>query len=44
MNNILSFKPQFRLADGRIANSNHNIGGGLLPIFDWKLDFEKNEI
>lgn len=43
MENVISFKPQFRMANGEIANSQINIGGGLLPIFEWGVDYHVNE-
>ncbi len=39
LDNVISFKPQFRMANGEIANSQVNIGGGLLPIFTWERDY-----
>jgi lipopolysaccharide transport system ATP-binding protein len=41
--NILSFKPHLKLGTSDVDILNLNVNGGLLPIFDWGLNFQRNK-
>jgi len=44
MENIITFKPKFKIKGMDVTNNTISINGGLLPVLEWKLNFEENEI